>query len=87
VHVILVYDTASERNAAVLRTCRQFLHHAQRSVFEGQVSPAQLRRLHAALNHHIDPNYDHVIVYTFPPGAVPARHAWGIPDTGPTEIL
>jgi CRISPR-associated protein Cas2 len=87
VHVILVYETTSEPNEAVLQTCRQFLHHAQRSVFEGQVTPAQLRRLHAALSYHIDPDYDHVIVYTFPPGAVPGRHSWGVADAGPTTIL
>src|SRR5258708_18827776 len=35
---------AAARNPRILRTCRTYLHHVQRSVFEGQLSDAQLRR-------------------------------------------
>jgi CRISPR-associated protein Cas2 len=66
VHVIVVYDTAAERNPAVLKTCRQYLHHIQRSVFEGQLSAAQLRRFESAIRARIDPGYDRVLLYTFP---------------------
>ncbi|MFB6761060.1 CRISPR-associated endonuclease Cas2, partial [Streptomyces noursei] len=31
-HVIVVYDTAAKRNPRILRTCRKYLHHVQRSV-------------------------------------------------------
>ena len=47
-YVVFVYDTAAERNPKILRPCRQYLHHVQRSVFEGALTPAQLRRFHAA---------------------------------------
>ncbi|WP_158892608.1 CRISPR-associated endonuclease Cas2 [Amycolatopsis anabasis] len=86
-HVILVYDTATERNAAVLRTCRQYLHHTQRSVFEGQLTHAQLTRLQTTLTYTIDPTHDHVTVYTFPTTITPHRHNWGKPHEGPTNIL
>ena len=86
-YVLLVYDTAADRNAPVLRTCRQYLHHVQRSVFEGHLSPAQLRRFRAALSSHLDPNYDEVIIYTFPPGTQPHRTTLGKATAGPTDIL
>jgi len=86
-YTILVYDTAAERNAAVLRTCRKYLHHIQNSVFEGQLSQAQLVRLRAELQHHTDPTYDEILVYTLPPGAEPHRQAWGIANNQPHDII
>lgn len=86
-YVIVVYDTAAERNPGVLKTCRQYLHHIQRSVFEGHVSPAQMKRFHAAMESKIDSSYDRVLVYTFPPGAQPERHSWGADDSQPDDIL
>ncbi|MGH3928919.1 MAG: CRISPR-associated endonuclease Cas2, partial [Pseudonocardiaceae bacterium] len=81
-YVIVVYDTAAERNPGVLRTCRQYLHHIQRSVFEGQVSCAQFKRFQVAVQDKIDASYDRVLVYTFPPGAHPERHSWGARGQG-----
>jgi CRISPR-associated protein Cas2 len=86
-HVIVVYDTAVERNPRILRTCRKYLHHVQRSVFEGQVTPAQLRRFQAEVEFLLDLSYDSVIVCTFPPGTEPVRHAWGATEPAPTDVI
>ncbi|MFJ4697551.1 CRISPR-associated endonuclease Cas2 [Streptomyces sp. NPDC088768] len=86
-HVIVVYDTAAERNPRILRTCRRYLHHTQRSVFEGQLTPAQLRAFQAAVETVLDLTYDNVIVYTFPAGTSPIRHAWGTTKPEPTDVL
>lgn len=86
-YVVVVYDTAAERNPRILRTCRQYLHHVQRSVFEGHLSPAQLRRFQAAVASVIDASYDSVLVYTLPPGAVPQREEWGVAESAPTDVL
>jgi CRISPR-associated protein Cas2 len=86
-YVIVVYDTAAERNPGVLKTCRQYLHHIQRSVFEGHLSPAQITRFRVTMESKIDPDYDRVLVYTFPPGAQPERHSWGARDSQPDDIL
>ena len=61
-----VVDTLTERNPKILRTCRQYLHHVQRSVFEGEISTAQLKRFRTAVEGVIDRGYDSVLVYTFP---------------------
>lgn len=86
-YVILVYDTAAERNPAVLRTCRRYLHHVQRSVFEGSLSTAQVRRLEHDLRAVTDPTYDSILVYTYPPGADPQRRHWGLLQETPSDIL
>ena len=61
--VILVYDTLAERNPQVLRTCCQYLHWVQRSVFQGELSSAQYRLLTAALRRQIDPGHDSIRFY------------------------
>lgn len=86
-YVVVVYDTLAVRNPKILRTCWQYLHRVQNSVFEGALSPAQLRRFRTAVELIIDPGYDIVLVYTYPPGTTPERQAWGRPDEGPTDIL
>ena len=86
-YVILVYDTLAERNPKILRTCRQYLHHVQNSVFEGDLSAAQLKRFRSAVQSVIDAAYDSVLVYTFPPGTTPARDEWGAGQPSPTDIL
>jgi CRISPR-associated protein Cas2 len=86
-YVIVVYDTLAERNPKILRTCRQYLHHVQRSVFEGELSAAQLRRLRSAVENVIDRGYDSVLVYALPPGTRPEHDQWGSGEPAPTEIL
>ncbi|MDI5973722.1 CRISPR-associated endonuclease Cas2 [Streptomyces sp. SL13] len=86
-HVIVVYDTAAERNPRILRTCRQYLHHVQRSVFEGQLTPAQLRRFQATVETILDLTYDNVIIYTLAPGTTPFRHVIGTAEPAPTDII
>lgn len=86
-YVIVVYDTAVERNPRILRTCRKYLHHVQRSVFEGQLTSAQLRRFQAEVESLLDLTYDSVITYTFPPGSEPIRHAWGTTEPAPTDVI
>jgi CRISPR-associated protein Cas2 len=87
VYIIVVYDTLAERNPKILRTCRQYLHHVQRSVFQGEVSAAQLKRFQAAVETAIDKSYDSVLVYTFPPGTSPQHQQWGTGEPMPTDIL
>jgi CRISPR-associated protein Cas2 len=87
VYVLVVYDTAVQRNPQILRVCRQYLHHVQRSVFEGELSVAQLRRFRAAVQNVIDREYDNVLVYSFPPGTTAQRQEWGVAEPAPTDIL
>ncbi|MEU9124950.1 CRISPR-associated endonuclease Cas2 [Streptomyces sp. NPDC048506] len=60
-------------------TCRKYLHHVQRSVFEGHLTDAQLRRFQAATEAVLDLSYDNVLVYGCPSGAAvrPVALPWG----------
>ena len=86
-YTIVVYDTAVQRNSKILRACRRYLHHVQCSVFEGELSPAQMKRFQAEVESGIDRTYDNVLVYTFPPGTVAVRQEWGVPQEAPGNIL
>ncbi len=85
--VIVVYDTAAERNPRILALCRRYLHHVQRSVFEGSLSTAQLQRFQHEVRSVIVDSYDHVIVYTLPPGADAYRIDLGTGEPQPTDII
>jgi CRISPR-associated protein Cas2 len=87
VKIIVVYDTAAERNPRILGLCRRYLHHVQRSVFEGNLSPAQLQRFQHEVRSVIEDSYDHVIVYTLPPGADARRIDIGTGEPLPTDII
>jgi CRISPR-associated protein Cas2 len=63
VFVVLVYDTAAERNPAVLHICRKYLHWVQRSVFQGELSAAQHRSLTTTLRRQLDLGYDSIRIY------------------------
>lgn len=83
--VILVYDTLAERNPRVLKTCRQYLHWVQRSVFEGQLSAAQHRSLTRELTAQIDSSYDSIRIYAVRAPEFIDKHTIGadLGDTGP----
>jgi CRISPR-associated protein Cas2 len=85
VFVILVYDTLAERNPRVLKTCRQYLHWVQRSVFEGELSAAQYRSLTRDLTAQLDTSYDSVRIYTVRAPEFIGTHTigTGLAETGP----
>ncbi|MEU0805519.1 CRISPR-associated endonuclease Cas2 [Streptomyces sp. NPDC005970] len=85
--VILVYDTAVERNPKVLKTCRKYLHWTQRSVFQGELSTAQYRALMTALNGVIDPDHDSIISYTTRSADTIESSCLGVRLGGPGDIL
>ncbi|MER5490608.1 MULTISPECIES: CRISPR-associated endonuclease Cas2 [unclassified Streptomyces] len=85
--VILVYDTAVERNPKVLRTCRKYLHWTQRSLFQGELSTAQYRALMAALHATIDPGHDSIVTYTVRSPDMVHTSTLGVELGGPGDIL
>lgn len=62
--VILVYDLAVERIDAVRLTVKQYLNWVQNSVFEGDLSGADLAELMSKISAIIDRDSDSVLVYS-----------------------
>ena len=60
--VIVVYDVNIKRNNKVLKTCRKYLIHCQKSVFEGNITEAKLK---AELKHILKTDEDSLFIYRF----------------------
>lgn len=63
--VILFYDIGEKRVQKALKICRKYLTWVQNSVFEGEITPANLKKLKHELSSKMDKSEDSLIVYTF----------------------
>lgn len=61
--VIVTYDVATKRVAKVMKTCRKYLTHVQKSVFEGMITEGKLKRLKEELNELIIYTEDKICIY------------------------
>ncbi len=61
--IILVYDMGEKRVAKALKKCRQYLNWVQNSVFEGEISEANLKILKNELKKLMQQGEDSVIIY------------------------
>ena len=67
-YAILVYDIAKEdmgrkRWNNVFKLCKQYLVHVQNSVFEGEITKANLFKLEKEIENEIDNELDSVIIF------------------------
>lgn len=68
-YVILVYDIAMDDNGAkisrnVFKICKKYLTHVQCSVFEGEISKVQIKKLKTELQLWIREEKDSVILFS-----------------------
>ncbi len=64
--VILYYDVNAKRCNKMLKICRKYLRWVQNSVFEGEISVANYKKLEYEINRVIKKDEgDSVIVYKF----------------------
>lgn len=85
--VIMVYDVGVKRVNRVLKKCRQYLYWVQNSVFEGEISPAKLKKLKQELKKIIDEEEDSVIVYELRTTSYTSREIIGLEKGGEQNIL
>ena len=62
-YVILVYDISLEEKGArvlnrVFKICKKYLSHVQKSVFEGEITPAKLKKLEQELKEDVSEDLD-----------------------------
>lgn len=67
-YVILVYDISKSdkgqrRWNRVFKLCKQYLIHVQNSVFEGEISKADLFKLEREIDYEINEDLDSVIIF------------------------
>lgn len=85
--VILVYDVNQKRVAKVLKKCRQYLSWVQNSVFEGEISDANLKKLKMELARIIDDEEDSVILYNLRTTKYSNREIMGQKKGGNENII
>ncbi|NLW22526.1 MAG: CRISPR-associated endonuclease Cas2 [Tissierellia bacterium] len=85
--VILVYDVGQKRVAKALKTCRKYLYWVQNSVFEGNITEANLTKLKMELLNVIDTEKDSVVIYKFRSTKYSAIETLGIKKGGEENIL
>ena len=91
-YVVLVYDVSQEENGArrwsrIFKICKKYLTHIQNSVFEGELSKAQLAQLQKELNEYIDKELDSVIIFKSRQEKWLDKEFWGRKDDLTSFIL
>ena len=91
-YIVLVYDVSQEdhgtkRWSKIFKTCKRCLTHIQNSVFEGEISRAQLASLQQELKQYIDPELDSVILFKSRQEKWMDKEFWGRKDDLTSFIL
>lgn len=61
--VLIVYDVSEERVLKVNKYLKTYLHWIQNSVFQGEITPAQLKIIKSGLKDIVDTNYDAIYFF------------------------
>lgn len=85
--VILVYDVKERRVGKALKVCRQYLHWVQNSVFEGELTGAQLTKLQMDLKRVLNLEEDSVVLYKFRTKHYFQRETMGVEKGGEEEFI
>lgn len=86
-YVILVYDIGVERVAKVCKYLRQHLNWIQNSVFEGELTKAQLVRVKSGLRAITDSEVDSVIIYELRDARWVHKEVMGVDKNPATNLL
>jgi len=63
-YAIVVYDVGEKRVAKVCKYLRTVLQWMQNSVFEGELTEAQMERMKRRLHTLLEPEEDALLIYT-----------------------
>lgn len=80
--VILVYDINVKRNNKMLKICRRYLNHVQKSVFEGVITESKLNRLKDEIKTAICKEEDSVAIYEFETLKYSSKEVIGLSELG-----
>ena len=91
-YVVLVYDISGEENGQktlgkVFKICKKYLTHIQNSVFEGEITKAQIVKLNAELSKIIRKNLDSVIIFKSRNERWLDKEFWGKKDDALSNFL
>lgn len=85
-YLIVVYDADVKRVNKVNKFLKLYLHWRQNSVFEGEVTISQFKRLKAGLKDIVDEDIDSILIYKLPDKKNFELHVIGI-EKNPIELI
>ena len=85
--IILTYDVKQKRQRKIMKVCKQYLYHVQKSVFEGYLTEKQLFDLEKELEYYVDPETDSLCVYKVPNYRNVVKDELGYSMRNDTEFL
>ncbi len=62
-YILIVYDVEVKRVTKVHKFLKRYLHWVQNSVFEGELTPAQIEAMKSGLNKIIDNTADSILMF------------------------
>ncbi len=86
-YVIIVYDVEENRVSKVCRFLRLYLHWIQNSVFEGNITESELKKIKKELKSIIDKNYDSILIFRMRDERYVDKEVIGIEKTELTNIF
>lgn len=63
-YILLVYDVEVSRVTKIHKLLKRYLHWVQNSVFEGELTEAQMTELKSQLEKITDQDTDSILIYT-----------------------
>lgn len=86
-YVIVVYDINVERVNEVKKFLRRYLTWIQNSVFEGELTPADLKEVKMGLKDIINKEEDMIVIYRAPSEKALNREVIGKDKSSTGEII
>ena len=85
--IILVYDANKKRVQKFNKICKKYLTHVQNSVFEGEITDANYRKLVDELKSILEKTEDSVLIYKFRTKKYFERESIGITKPSSDEFI
>ena len=79
---VIYQNNDIKRNKKVLKICRRYLNHVQKSVFEGVITEAKLNRLKDEIKTVICKEEDSVAIYEFETLKYSSKEVIGLNELG-----
>ncbi len=86
-YVIIAYDVNVERVNRVKKFLRQHLNWIQNSLFEGEVTPADLEEIKMGLRKIIDEDEDMIVIYRLRSADAMKREIIGVEKSSMDEVI
>jgi len=86
-YVIIVYDVSVDKVSKLCQFLRQYLYWVQNSVFEGDLTESELKRVEIGIKSIIDEKKDYVIIYKILREDILKKQHIGIRKSEPSSII